>query len=669
MVTNEIDLYRLLNDHDRTFYIPPYQRNYEWDTEQCRVFLNDIIKTYSDNSDENKTKSYWGKITLKHFFGSVTYFETGNSSAQTQELVLIDGQQRITTTLLFLIALRDITTDDNLRETINEEYLKNKRIDNPNNKYRIKLKQIETDGRVYEHLILKTPISDKEKETPIYKNYSYFYKKLLEFKNAGNRPEVLLNLGLRNFTIITIELKPYQNVWENPQEIFESMNSLGKPLSLADLVRNYLLLGLDSQTQEKLYREYWIHIEETLPNRVSDYIRDFMQWKKAAIYKKASETNYKELYRNFKDAFAGLDAETILKDLSNNAELYAAVIPGGRTGHKEIDDELKDLQYFKVTTAYSFLMALLSEWKAGNFTDTDIQDILNVFRIYIIRRRIISLTQAENKTFPLYVNFLDKLEKAKSKKNEMLSILTHQENRMRLPNDIEIGSFLETANFYNILYCKYILSLIEQKLTKHRPIDDKIQIEHIMPQTLTEEWENELGPNFRDIHQEYVNTIGNLTLIRHNQELGNKPFTEKKKIYENKAGLQIARTEITNHDKWDETAIKERSKWIINYLLTKIISIPESMRRTNNFNNKSSRISKRFSFAAIHLIGETINFIDNPSYTAKVISDTEVEFEGQEYKLSPLTRELYTRMGRVSNSGAYQGSMYWEYKGTKLADM
>lgn len=663
MVTNETELYRLLSDHNITFYVPPYQRNYEWDTEQCRVFYTDILKTYNNNIDPNKTKGYWGPITLKHFFGSVTYFETGNSSTQTQELVLIDGQQRITTTLLFLMALRDISTNDKLKETINEEYLKNQRIDNPDNKYRIKLKQIETDGKVYEHLILGTPVSNKEKQTAIYKNYNYFYKKLVEFQNEGNNPEELFNKGLKDFTVIAIELKPYQNVWENPQEIFESMNSLGKPLSLADLVRNYLLLGFDSQTQEKLYKEYWIHIEETLPDRISDYIRDFMQWKKATVYKKATEANYKELYRNFKDAFAGVRPESILKDMSNSAELYAAVISGGCTGHKDIDKELKELQYFRITTAYSFLTALLDEWKKGKFTDTDIQDILNVFRIYITRRRLIALTQAENKVFPLYVNYLSKLESAKNKKGEMLSILVHQENRMRLPNDVELSSFLDTANFYNIQYSKYLLCLIEGTITKDRPTDDMIQIEHIMPQTLTDAWKKELGPNYQDIHQEYVNNIGNLTLIRHNQELSNKSFIEKKMVYENKSGLQIAKTEIINHDKWDENAVKERSKWIIDYLLTKVLPIPESMRRTNNFNIKMNH----FSFIALQLIGETIDFIDNPSYKAKVVSDTEVEFEGKRWKLSPLTRELYTRMGKRNESGSYRGSDHWEYDGIELS--
>lgn len=662
MVTNEIDLYQLLSSHNITFYIPPYQRNYEWDTEQCQIFYTDILKTYNNNMDSNKAKGSYGPVEMKHFFGSVTYYATGNSNIQTQELVLIDGQQRITTTLLFLMALRDISTDENLKEIINDEYLKNRRIDNPNNKYRIKLKQIETDGKVYEHLILGIPVSDKEKQTAIYKNYNYFYEKLKEFQNKGNKPESLFNKGLKDFTVITIELKPYHNIWEKPQEIFESMNSLGKPLSLADLVRNYLLLGLDSSTQERLYKEYWIHIEETLPNLVSDYIRDFMQWKKAAIYEKSTEANYKKLYRSFKEAFAGISTESILKEMSQSAELYAAIVPGGHTGHKEIDKELKDLQYLKITTAYSFLMALLDEWKKGKFTDTDIQDIFDIFRIYITRRRLIGLVQAENKIFPLYVNYLNKLESAKNKKDEMLKILIHQENKMRLPNDIEIAFFLDNANFYNIKYCEYILSLIEQKLTKKRPTDDKVQIEHIMPQTLTETWKKELGPNYQDIHEKYVNNIGNLTLIRHNQEVSNKPFEEKKKIYENNEGIRIARKEITNYDKWDENAIKQRSKWIINYLLTEVLPIPENMRRTNNFNMKIND----FSFIALQLVGETINFINNPSWQAKVISDTEVKFEGEKWKLSPLTRELYTRMAKRSKSGAYRGSDHWEYNGIKL---
>ena len=187
-----------------------------------------------------------------------------------------------------------------------------------------------------------------------------------------------------------------------------------------------------------------------------------------------------------------------------------------------------------------------------------------------------------------------------------------------------------------------------------------------MPQTLNYDWQEELGDDYESVHQELINTIGNLTLIRHNQELGNKPFSYKKDVYENKAGLQIARKEITNRKKWNKTSIIHRGKWIINYLLTEVIPIPEEIRRTNNFSIKENR---GLSFLELQLVGETINFNPNPSITAKVVSDKEVEFEGKRWKLSPLTRELFNRMGRVSKSGSYRGAYYWSYDGMKLSSI
>lgn len=274
------------------------------------------------------------------------------------------------------------------------------------------------------------------------------------------------------------------------------------------------------------------------------------------------------------------------------------------------------------------------------------------------------MVQAENKAFPRYANYITQLENAPDKRKAMLAILVHQENRLRLPNDIEMAKYLESANFYNLQYCRFILSLIEEKLTKNRPDDKLIQVEHIMPQTLNDDWRNELGPDFSQIHQEYVNTIGNLTLIRHNQELGNKSFVIKKDLYENKAGLQIARKEITNRSKWNKDSILNRTKWIISYLLTEVLPIPDEMRRTSNFKN-----TKGLSFLELQMIGETIDFIPDPTYTAKVVSDKEVEFEGKRWKLSPLTAELFTRIGTVDKSRTYQGARYWEYDHIKLASI
>jgi hypothetical protein len=251
--------------------------------------------------------------------------------------------------------------------------------------------------------------------------------------------------------------------------------------------------------------------------------------------------------------------------------------------------------------------------------------------------------------------------------------LSAQEYNLRLPNDAELSTQLASMNFYNFDYSEYILALVEEELTKARPDihdDAHLQIEHVMPQTLNSDWESELGPNFEEIHTNYVHSIGNLCLIRHNQELGNKKFSEKKVIYQDKAGLQIARTNIVNCEKWNEESIKNRTTWIVDEIVSKVLAIPDSLRKTNNYNIKETKEKKAlFSFEEHGLVGETIDFIADPSITAYVSNDREVEFEGKTWKLSPLTREIEERKGTVSESRAYQGCQYWEYDGTKLSDL
>ena len=658
MIPQESRLLQLLSNNDVTFFIPPYQRNYEWTDEQCQVLLEDIKKTYDLNMI--------GK-TAEHFFGTVTYFQDETPFGQPDRLVLIDGQQRITTTMLFLVALRDILEDGNLKEFIDARYLKNNNVSG-DGEYKIKLKQVETDWEAYRKIILAEELEDKEKDSAVYRNYKYFINKLEEYKENGIVLSDLIDKGINKFSVITIELQPKKNEWENPQEIFESMNSLGKPLSLADLVRNYLLLGLGADTQTELYNKYWLQMEKTVPRRVSDFIRDYMQGQVKRSYPKATDANCKELYSIFKKIFDQCNAKSILKDLSEYSKIYSYIISDTSTGNDKIDHQLSDLRKINVSTAYSFLLMLMRTWEQKRFTDLEVADILDAFRIYCFRRRLIGLTQAENKTFPTLASKIPDLINASDKKIKMFEILANQENYLRVPNDIEITRFLQTMNFYNFRYCKLFLSLVEEKLTKYRPdlSDSNLQIEHIMPQKLNDAWEKALGEDYESIHQELVHTIGNLTLIRHNQELGQKPFEDKKVVYENNAGLQIARTEITNRDKWDADAIKERTGWITEYLLQNVLPIPDKMRKTNNFAVKESR---GLSFQELQLIGCDINFIEDPTIVAHVVSDKEVEFEGKKWRLSPLTREIYTRKGKVNASGSYQGSQHWEFEDIKLADI
>lgn len=663
MVPREAKLLELLSNNDVTFFIPPYQRNYEWTDEQCKVFLEDILKTYEENKVEGNQK--------QHFFGTVTYFKSESVFGQPSKLVLIDGQQRITTTMIFLIAMRNILKEDGIKDFINQKYLKNNNVSG-DTEYKIKLKQVETDWDSYKHLVLDEEIEDEDKRTAVYRNYSYFCNKLTECIDQGYDLLPVIEKGLNEFSVVTIELQPDKNPWENPQEIFESMNSLGKPLSLADLVRNYLLLGLNADLQDTLYKKYWLHIERAVPQNVSTFIRDYMQAVDKKPYKQASENNYKELYSQFKASFAGSDPDSLLSNLSELSTLYSFIALGRTTGNKSIDGVLADLRRVQITTAYSFIMMLLVEWKGNSLSDKDLLDILTVFKIYILRRRIAIFKTAENKIFPTLVSRIPELVAAENKKEKMFEILASQENNLRLPNDIEMTRILESMNFYNFRYCKFFLALIEEDITKSRPdlSDVTLQVEHIMPQTLNDIWQEELGEDHERIHLEYLNTIGNLTLIRHNQELGNRRFSSKKELYTNKAGLQIAKTKITDCEHWSEPEIKSRSEWIINYLLTKVIPIPESMRRVNNFLIKERKgKTKHLSFLELQLIGEDIQFAEDPSIVAHVIDDKHVEFEGKKWKLSPLTRELKERNGTVNNSGAYQGAQYWEYDGIRLADI
>lgn len=658
MISQEKKLLDMLSNNDVTFFIPPYQRNYEWTEEQCKVFFNDVIKTSERNAA--------GKIS-EHFFGSITFFQTEAAFGQPNKLILIDGQQRITTTMLFLVALRDILGDDSLGPFIDSKYLKNNNVKG-DVEYKVKLKQVETDWEAYKNIILSNELSAKEKSAAVYRNYSFFHNKLSDLQEKGIDLSAIVEKGLNKFSVITIQLEPDKNEWENPQEIFESMNSLGKPLSLADLVRNYLLLGLDADKQSELYNNYWLHIEKVIPGKVSDFIRDYMQAYDKRSYLKASENNYKDLYGYFKGLFSEHDPEELLKELSEHATIYSWLLPDGSSGNKNVDYQLQDFSRIKLTTAYSFFLVLLKAWKDGSFTSAEIVDILDAIRIYSFRRRILGITNAENKNYPGLAKYVPDLIKAKDKRFKMFEILAKQESNMRLPNDIELSRFMVTMNFANFGYSKFFLALVEEKLTKSRPdlSDQILQLEHIMPQTLTDEWRNDLGENADEIHQELLNTVGNLTLIRHNQELSNKSFEEKKAVYTDKAGLQIAKTKITDCSVWNKDTIQKRAEWIIPFLLQEVLPIPDSMRKVNNFKPKEGRA---LSFMDLQLIGLDIQYCDDPTIVAHVVSNKEVEFEGKKWRLSPLTKEIETRKGKVRPSGSYNGAYHWEFDGIRLADI
>lgn len=661
MFPSEKKLLKLLSNNDVTFYIPPYQRNYEWTNEQCKVFFDDIIKTAEANL---------GNRRVEHFFGTITYFESEQKFGEPSKLILIDGQQRITTTMLFLVALRDITTvdKDKDKDFITKKYLENDNISD-DSEYKIKLKQVETDWDAYKKIIISSKdISVKDKESAVYRNYKFFYDELTLIKEKYNL-QLLIDKGLSEFSVITIELYPERNSWENPQEIFESMNSLGKPLSLADLIRNYLLLGLSAEEQEKFYHNYWVAIERMLPGKLSDFIRDYMQCKADRPFPKAKEANYKELYASFKGLFDKKEKKDILEDLVEYASIYESIVGEKSLQNKEIDRLLKDINVLGATTTYSFIMEILKRWENRDFTDIEIIELLNVLYIYIWRRRLCGLSSGENKKIPLWNKKIEQIINSINKKDAFCEIISCEDTSMRMPNNTELRKILKTSDCYALKQLRFLFTLIEEKLSKSRPdlSDKNLQIEHIMPQTLNEEWKKMLGDDYINIHNEYLHSIGNLTLIRHNQELGNNSFDKKKDIYVNNSALIISQKEITNNEEWDGKAIEKRTNWIVDFILNEVLPVPENIFDLNA--PKLRRMKHKSSFVSAGVIGKLINYIEDKSIVARVIDDKNVEFEGKIWKLSPLTREIKKRKGECNESGAYQGTRFWEYNGISVWDL
>jgi uncharacterized protein with ParB-like and HNH nuclease domain len=665
----------LLSNHDVIFYIPPYQRNYEWDREQCEILFEDIKKISSSNSSANS-------LTEEHFFGTIIYYAdvAQTDLEQPKKYILVDGQQRLTSVMLLLAACRDASKDQEHKKVIEKKYLKNDSVEG-DVELKIKLKQVESDWDAYKNIVLSKDMSDENKKSRVYKNYKFFYDLINHLSEAESESEAkvwsLISHGLGNLSIVTIQLEPEKNTWEKPQEIFESMNSLGKPLSLADFVRNYLLLGKTAKEQEELYHDKWITIEKNLISsdsknfNTSSYIRDFMQLRKSRNYKKAEEANYKELYREFKNIYGNNGNHKELFDELSKLSKFYAYIGILKNTPDEISQKLKDLKQVEFSVFYSFILGLFEWWDQKKFNDKDIADILDAIFIYIARRRIMRLAEGENKMILFLYSHYSALIDSVNKKAKMFEILSRQSYPVRLPNDEEIRAKLmsDSHSFHKAKSAKFFLALLEESLTKNRPDlrDSSLQVEHIMPQKLSKKWQESLGKEGQRIYDSYLNNIGNLTLIRHNKEASNKSFDEKKKIYSNNSGMQITRDKIVDQKKWGEKEIKNRAEYLIDILLNKILNIPHNLKKSNNWSQGPS--SKKIDFERMGLIGKEIYLIENPEYVAKVTGIKDLIYKGETCNLSPLTGKILTELGKANNSKKYWGVRQWAYKGKSLKEL
>ena len=591
MQTETHSIHDILAKNATSFFIPPFQRAYAWGKTEIERYFSDIIRIINSELDTAQSDKQ------EHFFGTLVIQE--EKAGFVNKSIVVDGQQRLTTTLLFLIALRDNEPNQENKDFITGTYLTNNASSFQD---KIKLKQVSKDWDAYRALITGTSA-----KPGIVKNaYDIFTKLIANIKIS--RPEITLEkyivaIQRINVAIIFLDERPFKG--EDPQIIFETLNSLGKPLTLSDLIRNYVLLNMDSAHQAIMYETIWYpHIELPLSGSTSDFFRDFLQYKKSTSIKAVSDNNTKELYANFKNFVeeSYTTHKAFIDDIVKYVKLYtwimqeeiAETISSDKIKDSQIKELLRNIFHDIKTEAFKpFILGLLYYHQNKTTTvllsDDNFIAILQIIRTYLIRRRVAKLTQGENRNIVLLCNRIHDLVQ---KKIEMIDLLSSMFYKMRLPNDDEIRQVLMISKFYEDFktYGKFILGKIEEYNAKV-PIDfrnSKVTIEHIMPQTLSDEWKAMLGTHYEEIYKTYLHNIGNLILTEFNSEIGNKPFKDKKtKLH---TSSLYYRLEIVDYAVWNEDSIKRHQSNMINWFL-QTFPLPQQYQSTPNYDRKKPDVT------------------------------------------------------------------------------
>lgn len=540
MKASDSKVSKFIGGNEGVFIIPPFQRNYTWSTEQCNELFEDIIGAI------RKSKP--------HYIGNIVYYIGKNNTASFSEYILIDGQQRITTILLLLCALKnELSNEDYDKKMIEKKYLLN---EYEEEKLRVKLKQTDNDDDIFEKLILGQQLLDEEKKSNLFINYNFFIEKLNEYKNSIALKDIYNAIG--NLDIVDLNLQ-IENDLEAVQKIFEKINSTGKPLSSADLIRNYLLIADNSEYQRYLYKNYWVKIEKLYSDKenISDFTKHYL------ITKRADWVEENKMYATFKSYFDNMNIkkEAILEEILHLSKYYNW-FREANSPDKNINTILKELNILKSDDMYSLLLVFFD--KLYDNSRTELTKILELLCDFMLRYRIVSPTNGSGDIRKTFYTLLSKMineEIEFTYPNILFELSNSPSPNGRFPDDKEFKEALE--NKVNKSYAKALLYKLEYKLTKNIKVDiNEVTIEHILPRTLSLEWKNYLGGTEKAtmIYNTYLNCIGNLALLSgsYNSENSNKEWEYKK---ERLKDVQFKLTkDSAKYAKWDEVSIKKEIK-------------------------------------------------------------------------------------------------------------
>ena len=464
------------------------------------------------------------------------------------------------------------------------------------------------------------------------KNYKLFEKLI----NESNYSAEEIYKALWKIELVYIKLDKGKKS-ENPQMIFESLNSTGLSLTQGDLIRNYLLMNHEYEKQKTLYKNFWLEIEKRITNeKISDFVRDYLTMKNGSISNK--DKVYDDFKRYIKQNNENMDEEGILEELKTYSEYYSWFLNGNSANNK-INEKLLEFRYLRNTIVYPLILSVFEDtYSYKNINENELLDILDLLISYIFRRSVCGYTtNSLNKVFASIVILLKSKDIYKQIEKGLMS--------KSFPGDEEFRAEFIKCNFYKkgTEFCKYTLRSLEIFENKEQTDMENITIEHIMPQTLNSEWRIELGSKFEQIHSEYINTIGNLTLTGYNPELSNKNFELKKRYYE-ESNIKMSR-EIANYDKWKDVEIRDRAEQLFEKA-KRIWKLPQG------YDNKNI---DNLEYGKNYLLGSNIN-ITGKKPSKLIISGKEYSIKSWKELIEKLCLELYELEPRILKELIYNPS-------------
>lgn len=531
----------VLEKNKRMFKVPVYQRNYDWNHIQCEKLYQDIM----DANEKN----------IQHFTGTVVYIDDVNGGSGLSEVLIIDGQQRITTMYILLKALYDAAKNVSVRiESEIEEVMFNRHCDEI---YKVKLKPVKTDDKQLK-LLIKNKIEQMDRNSNVYKNYVIFKNLIDDSINKGFELNDILN-GIKKLEVVEIILDKLQG--DDPQKIFESINSTGLELSLADLIRNYLLM--DDINQEELYEEYWIEIEKNVGYRnLGDFVINFLNSQISGT------VNSKNAYRLFKEHCQNnnLSHKDVLIDLKRTSKYYGAFIGEINCYSNEVTKYLNAFNTIKQTTILPLLFRVFDDFEENSIDENTLCQLLNYMLTYLVRTNACEINKNMAKFMKsLYDRAFD--GNYDNYYEKFVIFLNDLRANDRMPTNKEFEDALIYKPLYKKNICKYLLSVIENSTKEHIDVSN-LTIEHILPQKENAVvWKKEVGEDYSSVYEQYLHTLGNLTITGHNSELGTKAFAEKKKIIRENSKANILNKEVLDVDTWNEKSIKRRAKILARKLI------------------------------------------------------------------------------------------------------